>query len=64
MLFRSEIMDGELHFRGNIFSPDGKEKAEIALNCPVDECGVNFGTIAAQQILNKGADSIVESIRK
>lgn len=60
----AEIKNGELHFRGNIFSPDGKEKAEIALNCPFDECGNNFGTSAAQQILQKGADSIVESIRK
>ena len=60
----AEIKNGELHFRGNIFSPDGKEKAEIALNCPVNECGNNFGTSAAQQILQKGAASIVESIRK
>lgn len=60
----AEINDDELHFRGNIFSPDGKEKAEIELHCPVNECGDNFGTIAAQQILLKGAKSIVESMRK
>ncbi len=60
----AEINDNVIHFRGNIFSPDGKEKAEIALDCPLDECGYNFGTIAAQQILNKGAHSIVESLRR
>ena len=60
----AEVKDDKLHFRGNIFSPDGKEKAEIELFCPVNECGDNFGTIAAQQILLKGAKSIVESMRK
>lgn len=60
----AEVKDGHIYFKGNIFSPDGKEKAEIELNCPVDDCGDNFGTVAAQQILIKGADRIVESIRK
>ena len=60
----AELNDNVIHFRGNIFSPDGKEKAEIALDCPLDESGYNFGTIAAQQILNKGAHSIVESLRR
>lgn len=60
----AEVKDDGIYFSGNIFSPDGKEKAEIALNFPVDECGINFGITAAQQILHKGADSIVESIRK
>lgn len=60
----AELNDNVIHFRGNIFSPDGKEKAEIALDCPLDECGYNFGTIAAQAVLNKGAHSIVESLRR
>lgn len=60
----AEVNDGEIKFSGNIFSPDGKEKAEIELNCPVDECGNEFGKSAAQQILHNGADSIIKSIRK
>ena len=59
----AEIKNGEVNFSGNIFSTDGKEKIEIELKCEISECGDHFGVNAAQQLLNNGADKIVENIR-
>ena len=36
---------------------------EIELKCEISECGDHFGVNAAQQLLNNGADKIVEGIR-
>jgi hydroxymethylbilane synthase len=56
------VKEGELHFKGNILSLDGKEKKEIAKIVPVSDAG-NIGTLAAQELLANGGQEILDSIR-
>ena len=57
------IQQGDnIFFRGNILSLDGKEKAEIAYTVAVSETD-NLGTLAAQELLEKGGDKIIATIR-
>ncbi len=58
----AELKGDNISFRGNIFSLDGKEKVEIEISLPVSE-SKELGISAAKELLNKGADKIVESIR-
>jgi hydroxymethylbilane synthase len=58
----AELKEGTIFFRGNILSVDGKEKIEIERNSPV-ALGNDLGTTAAQKLLDKGADKIVNEIR-
>jgi hydroxymethylbilane synthase len=57
----AEVKGGLVHFRGNILSPDGKEKAEIDITAPVAEAG-DAGTKAANQLLTKGGQTIADKI--
>jgi hydroxymethylbilane synthase len=59
----AEIIEGTVYFRGNIVSPDGKEKAAIEKKLPVAE-SANLGVSAAKEILLQGGHPIVEEIRK
>ena len=59
----AQICDGEVHFKGNIVSPDGKEKVAIEKKLPVAGAA-NLGTAAAKEILLQGGHPIVEEIRK
>ncbi len=59
----AEIKNGTVHFRGNIISPDGKQKAETSRTCAVKDAS-NLGTTAAQEILKTGGDAIVNNIRQ
>ena len=59
----AEIKDEQLSFKGNIYTLDGKDKKEIELQVSIKESIENIGINAAQQLLNQGADKIVESIR-
>lgn len=59
----AEISDGTVYFKGNIVSPDGKEKAVIEKKLPVAEAA-NLGVSAAKEILLQGGHPIVEEIRK
>ncbi len=59
----AEIKNGTVHFRGNIISPDGKQKAETSRTCTVKDAS-NLGTTAAQELLRSGGDAIVKNIRQ
>jgi hydroxymethylbilane synthase len=58
----AEIIDDQLLFKGNILSVDGKDKMEIERSVPLAEAA-QIGTLAAQELLLKGAGKIVEAIR-
>ena len=58
----AEIQGQTIAFRGNIVSLDGKEKISIELDIPINEAA-GLGTTAAAQLLNKGGDAIIASIR-
>ena len=57
-----QIKDGVMHFRGNIFSLDGKQKVEVETSCPVENAG-DVGISAANDLLNNGGAAIANSIR-
>jgi len=59
----AEIKNADLLFRGNIVSPDGKQKAVIEKNIAVADAA-NLGVIAAKEILLNGGQAIVDKIRK
>ncbi|HRH48054.1 MAG TPA: hydroxymethylbilane synthase [Panacibacter sp.] len=58
----AEISNGVIHFRGNIFSLDGKEKTEIEKKVSIENA-VNSGAEAAAELLNNGGRKISEAIR-
>lgn len=58
----AEIVDNEVHFRGNILSVDGSEKMEMEKTCSIAEAK-DVGLIWGKELLQKGADKIVASIR-
>jgi hydroxymethylbilane synthase len=58
----AEWKEGNIFFRGNILSVDGKEKIEVEFDIPSSQ-SENLGTHAAQELLGKGADKIVNAIR-
>ena len=58
----AEIENDSVHFTGNIFSLDGKEKKEIELSLAIDHYQ-SMGTESALTLLKSGADKIVEAIR-
>jgi hydroxymethylbilane synthase len=57
-----EIKNGVLHFRGNIFSLDGKEKAEVEMSVAAESAG-DVGVTAAKDLLSNGGSAIANSIR-
>ncbi|HTN07173.1 hydroxymethylbilane synthase [Agriterribacter sp.] len=58
----AQINNGLLHFRGSITSVDGKEKIETERKVDVNKIE-DTGKEAALEILAKGGDKIIESIR-
>ncbi len=54
--------NSKIYFRGNILSLDGKEKAAVEMSCPATEAN-DLGTVAANELLNKGGKAIADSIR-
>ncbi len=58
----AEMKDDDIHFRGNILSLDGKQKAEYEATVSTPEA-VHLGDEAAEEILNKGGKAIADSIR-
>lgn len=58
----AEVKDGLVHFRGNILSIDGTEKMEIEKVCTLEETK-DAGVLWGNELLQKGADKIVASIR-
>ena len=57
------IKNDVVYFKGNILSPDGKEKAELESSAPIFD-RVNLGAKMALQLLQKGGQAIAENIRK
>lgn len=58
----AEWKNGNVTFRGNILSVDGKEKLEVSFHQPALQ-SEDLGVKAAKQLLEKGAEKIVSAIR-
>ncbi|TWI83593.1 hydroxymethylbilane synthase [Lacibacter cauensis] len=58
----AEVIDEEIHFRGNIFSLDGKQKAEYENTVSIPEAA-HLGLEAAEEILMHGGKAIADSIK-
>jgi len=58
----AEVRDEKVYFRGNIFSLDGKEKAETELTIEISKAE-NLGILAAKEVLQNGGQKIAENIR-
>ena len=58
----AQVKQGNIYFRGNILSVDGKEKVEIEKNIPLND-SENAGTAAANELLLMGANKIVNAIQ-
>lgn len=59
----AEVKNGQVHLKGNIVSPDGKQKAEIEKIISVSNADT-LGVQAANELLTKGGQEIVDGIRK
>lgn len=57
----AEIHDEEVHFKGNIFSPDGRHKAVIEKTVPIFQAN-HLGETAAQELLKNGGQEIADHI--
>ena len=58
----AEIENGQVIFRGNLLSTDGRQKEEISISIPVSEAAV-LGTHAAKEILKAGGQQILDSFK-
>lgn len=58
----AEVKDNEVFFRGNIVSPEGKQKIEVEKTSELADA-VNLGMTAGKEILLKGGQPIVDRIR-
>lgn len=56
------VVNGQVHFEGNILSLDGKEKASIEKTVPINNSN-NLGVIAAKELLENGGQVIADQIR-
>jgi hydroxymethylbilane synthase len=59
----AEIKNNEIHFKGNMVSPDGSQVATFE-KIVADKEAADLGTTAAKEILESGGQQIIESIRK
>ena len=59
----AKINNNEIHFVGNLFSIDGKEKLEIERTISFDNC-TDFGKDCANEILEKGGAALMKSIKE
>ncbi|MBS1495729.1 MAG: hydroxymethylbilane synthase [Bacteroidetes bacterium] len=58
----AQIKNNEIHFKGNIFSLDGTEKAQVEQKVLISGAK-EFGRIMAHQLLQNGGASIAEKIK-
>lgn len=58
----AEVEDGDVFFRGQLLSLDGRQKMEIEKILPFDKAD-GIGRIAAEELLEEGGRAIVENIR-
>jgi hydroxymethylbilane synthase len=59
----AEIKNKKVHFKGNIFSLGGKEKAETSYDGFAIKDAIDLGVTAANYILENGGAAIVEAIK-
>ena len=59
----AKINNNEIHFVGNLFSIDGKEKLEIERTISSDNW-TDFGKDCADEILEKGGDKLMKTIKE
>jgi hydroxymethylbilane synthase len=59
----AEIIGGEVVMKGNVVSPNGKEKAAVEKQIALADAA-NLGMTAAREILLSGGDAIVARIRR
>ncbi|MFI5155595.1 MAG: hydroxymethylbilane synthase [Chitinophagales bacterium] len=57
----AEIEAGEIYFRGNLLSPDGKQKVEIEKILPLTRAE-GLGREAAKEILSKGGGEVMKTL--
>jgi hydroxymethylbilane synthase len=58
----ASIVNGHVHFEGNILSLDGKEKASLEKTVAINNSN-NLGVIAAKELLENGGQVIADQIR-
>lgn len=58
----AEIKDGEVHFKGNIVSPESYHMAQFNSTYPV-AMAQDLGFLAAKNILNDGGQGIIDKMR-
>ena len=58
----AEIKDAEVHFKGNIVSPDSYHMAQFDSKYPVS-IAHDLGFIAAKNILNEGGQAIIDKMK-
>jgi hydroxymethylbilane synthase len=59
----ARIVDNKIHFKGNIFSPDGTRKVEVEKLVPVTDSS-DLGTSCADEVLANGGKEISAMIRE
>ena len=59
----AEVRNGQVSLRGNIVTPDGVQKTEIEKSV-AKSAADNLGVLAANELIVKGGQVIVDSIRK
>lgn len=59
----AHIKDNKIHFKGNIFSPDGSQKVEIEKTSSIPD-SENMGKLCAEEVLSKGGREINMMIRE
>lgn len=57
------MRNGQVHLKGNIVSPDGKQRLEVEKVLPLEDAG-DLGVLAGQEILGSGGQLIVDQVRK
>ncbi|RDY59943.1 hydroxymethylbilane synthase [Flagellimonas nanhaiensis] len=58
----AEVNDQSVHFKGALFSLDGKQKIEIEKNVPLSKTA-KLGQKCAQEVLQKGGETLMKEIR-
>mgnify|MGYP000874453849 CR=1 FL=1 len=58
----AEIREDIIYFKGNILSPDGKQKAEIVKTAPIQET-ISLGQTAAEELLDNGGREIMQLLK-
>lgn len=58
----AQIENGNVVFKGNVLSPDGRQKAEVEMDLPTADAS-QLGLMAADEILANGGLAIVHKIR-